>query len=167
MGIFGIGTILAPALGPTLGGILIDNFGWRYVFFVAVPFSIITIPLAMIFMPDRDKTKTDIPKFDWAGFLLASIFLSTLLAALSSGVREGWQSDYIISLFAVALFSFVLFIWWENTVKNPILELKIFLYGRFLAAAIVTLIVGFGLYGSTYLLPLFLQTLQGLSLIHI
>jgi len=162
MGIFGIGTILAPALGPTLGGILIDNFGWRYVFFVAVPFSIITIPLAMIFMPDRDKTKTDIPKFDWAGFLLASIFLSTLLAALSSGVREGWQSDYIISLFAVALFSFVLFIWWENTVKNPILELKIFLYGRFLAAAIVTLIVGFGLYGSTYLLPLFLQTLQGI-----
>lgn len=162
MGIFGIGVVLAPALGPTLGGYLIDNFSWRYVFFLAIPFSIVSIPLALMFMPKREGSGP-IPPFDWTGVVLSSVFLVTFLTALTNGHIEGWQSEYIVGMFGAAFMSLVLFIWWEHRVAHPMLNLRLFAHGRFLAAAIVTFVVGIGLYGSTYILPLFLQTLQGIT----
>jgi EmrB/QacA subfamily drug resistance transporter len=162
MGIFGIGVVLAPALGPALGGLLIDNYDWRYVFYLAVPFSVISIPLALMFMPPRDPDDP-IPRFDWVGVLLSSVFLVSLLTGLSNGERDGWQSDIIVMQMACAGFSIVLFIWWENRVEHPLLNLSLFTHGRFLAAAVVTFILGIGLYGSTYLVPLFLQTLQHIT----
>ena len=161
MGLFGIGVVLAPALGPTLGGLLIDNYNWRYVFFLAIPFAMVSIPLAMMFMPERDEG-VEIPGFDWAGCGLISVFLICFLVGLTDGQSEGWQSDYIVSLFSGAFVALVLFCWWELNTAHPLLELRIFTHGRFLASAIVTFVVGIGLYGSTYLLPLFLQTLQGI-----
>ncbi|MFN3236394.1 MAG: DHA2 family efflux MFS transporter permease subunit [Pseudomonadales bacterium] len=162
MGIFGIGVVLAPALGPTLGGLLIDNFDWRYVFYIAVPFAFVSIPLAMMFMPEREGGGP-IPKFDWLGAILSSIFLVALLTAFSNGQKEGWWSEYIVGLFGASFISLVVFIWWESQVEKPMLNLRLFLHFRFLAASIVTLVVGVGLYGSTYILPLFLQTLQGIT----
>lgn len=162
MGIFGIGVVLAPALGPTLGGYLIDNYDWRYVFFLAVPFSFISIPLAMMFMPERES-QGPIPRFDWTGVILSSIFLVTLLTALSNGQKEGWESTYIVTLLTFALMSLTAFIWWEGRIAAPMLNLRLFLNGRFVAASIVTLVIGLGLYGSTFLLPLFLQTLQNIT----
>lgn len=161
MGVFGIGVVLAPALGPTLGGLLIDNYDWRYVFFLAVPFSLISVPLAMMFMPERDGSGA-IPRFDWTGVVLSSIFLVTFLTALTNGQREGWESEYIVGLFGTSTICLTLFIWWESHVAHPMLNLRLFLHGRFLAAAVVTFVIGVGLYGSTFILPLFLQTLQGL-----
>jgi len=161
MGLFGIGVVLAPALGPALGGFLIDNLGWRYVFFLAIPFSIVSVPLALMFLPERDHAET-ITRFDWLGFILASIFLAPFLTALSNGQKEGWSSEYIVGMSGISFMSLVLFIWWECTVTSPMLDLGLFLHGRFLAASIVTLVVGVGLYGSTYLLPIFLQTQQGI-----
>jgi len=161
MGIFGIGVVLAPALGPALGGYLIDHFNWRYVFFLAIPFAIVSIPLALIFMPQRDNAETPDP-LDWVGFILASLFLVFSLTALSDGLREGWTSSYIITMFGISLIALIAFIWWESFVKNPLLDLRIFTYGRFLASALVTFIVGIGIYGSTYLVPLFLQNMQGI-----
>ncbi len=160
MGIFGIGVVLAPALGPTLGGFLIDNYDWRYVFFLAVPFAMVSVPLAMMFMPRRESDGPR-PSFDWTGVFLASIFLVALLTGLSDGQSEGWHSEYIVSLFGAALISGTLFVWWENRISNPMLNLALFANPRFLAASIVTFVIGIGLYGSTYLLPLFLQVLQG------
>lgn len=162
MGIFGIGVVLAPALGPTVGGFLIDNYDWRYVFFLAVPFSLISIPLAMMFMPVREGEGPR-PSFDWTGVALSSVFLVTLLTGLSDGQREGWYSDYIVLLFATSVISGTLFVWWENRIEKPMLNLALFANPRFVAASIVTLVIGVGLYGSTYLLPLFLQGLQGIT----
>lgn len=162
MGLYGIGVVLAPALGPTLGGFLIDNYNWRYVFFLAVPFSLIAVPLAMMFMPRREG-HGPIPKFDWTGVILSSVFLVCLLTALTNGQREGWESEYIVSLLGTALITGTLFIWWEARVDKPMLNLRLFLHGRFLAASIVTMVIGVGLYGSTFILPLFLQTLQGIT----
>ena len=161
MGLFGIGVVLAPALGPTLGGLLIDNYSWRYVFFLAVPFSMISIPLALMFMPGREKNPVTTP-FDWVGCGLISLSLVTILTALTNGQSEGWQSNYSVTLFAIAFLSFVAFAYWELNIQHPLLDVRIFGHLRFLASAIVTFIVGIGLYGSTYLLPLFLQTLQGI-----
>lgn len=162
MGIFGIGVVLAPALGPALGGYLIDNYDWRFVFFLAVPFSIVSVPLAMMFMPEREGVGPT-PRFDWTGVILSSVFLVTFLTALSNGHREGWESEYIVGLLGTAFITLVLFLWWEWRTDKPMLNLRLFLHGRFLAASIVTLVMGMGLYGSTYILPLFLQTLQGIS----
>ena len=162
MGIFGIGTVLAPALGPTVGGYLIDHYSWRYVFFMVVPFSLVSVPLALMFMPEREEPGPW-PRFDWTGVALLSVFLVTFLTALTNGQKEDWDSDYIVGLLGVAFYSFVLFLWWETRAAKPMLNLKLFLNGRFLAAAIVTLVLGIGLYGSTYLLPLFLQTLQHIT----
>jgi len=160
MGIFGVGAMFAPALGPTLGGYLIYAYDWRYVFFVGVPFSLITIPLAMMFMPNRDF-EGPTPRFDWIGSILMSTFLVAILTGLSDSLEYGWTSDYIVTCLACAFISGVLFIWWELQIDYPMLDLTLFTNLRFVAAAIVTVVIGGGLYASTYLLPLFLQILQG------
>lgn len=162
MGIFGIGIVLAPALGPTVGGYLIDQYDWRYVFFMVVPFSMVSIPLAMLFLPEREQ-RGPWPAFDWTGLILSSVFLVTFLTALTNGQKEDWDSDYIVGLLGISVMSLTSFLWWEGRTAKPMLNLALFTHGRFLAAAIVTLVLGIGLYGSTYLLPLFLQTLQRIT----
>ncbi len=162
MGLFAIGVVLAPALGPVLGGLLIDQLSWRYVFFIAIPFAMVSIPLAMVFLPQREPTART-PGFDWTGVVLLSVFLVSLLVALSDGPRDGFGDDRIALLLLIAAITGVAFMGWESRVKDPIFKLALFGHGRFLAAAIVTFVIGAGLFGSTYFLPLFLQTVQGLK----
>lgn len=162
MGLYGIGIILAPALGPTVGGALIENYDWRYVFFLGIPFTILAVPMALMFLPTRAKDRAP-AFFDWIGVILVTIALVTLLIGLTNGHKEGWDADYIVLCLGTTMISSTLFIWWELTCKEPILNLKLFLNGRFAAATIVTFVIGLGLYGSTFLVPLFIQILQGLD----
>jgi len=92
MGLYAVGVVLAPALGPAFGGLMVDGFGWRSVFFLAIPFAMIGLILGLIVMPGpaREGTKR---RFDAPGFILLIIALFALLTGLSSGQREGWQSD--------------------------------------------------------------------------
>ncbi|MBZ9566953.1 DHA2 family efflux MFS transporter permease subunit [Modicisalibacter tunisiensis] len=160
MGVYGIGVVLAPALGPTLGGLLVDSFSWRYVFFIALPFSLLGPFLALLFMPGRTHDGP-IRRFDWLGFALLTVFLVTLLDGLSSGQREGWRSDAILVEFSVAIVSVVAFVVWEFRTATPLLNLGLFSRRVFSSAAVVAFIFGAGIYGSTYLIPLFVQTIQG------
>src|SRR5688572_22858005 len=97
MGFFGMSVILGPALGPTLGGVMIEHFNWRYIFYVAVPIAALAALLGSMFMPEREEGSAS--RFDWTGFALLTVSLACLLTGLSSGQREGWHSDYIIALF--------------------------------------------------------------------
>lgn len=160
MGIYGIGVVLAPALGPTLGGVMVDNFSWRYVFFLAVPFCVVGLFLATLFMPGRSASGPA-RKFDWIGFGLMAVFLVTLLNGLSNGQRNGWYSDSILSDFAIAFVSGASFIAWELYTSAPMLNLKLFTNRIYAGASVVAFIFGAGIYGSTYLVPLFVQTIQG------
>lgn len=160
MGIYGIGVVLAPALGPTLGGIMVDSFNWRYVFFMAVPFCLVGLFLATLFMPGR-ATSGPPRKFDWLGFGLMTVFLATLLNGLSNGQRDGWFSDSILRDFAVAFISGIGFIVWELHTPAPMLNLKLFTSRVYAGASVVAFIFGAGIYGSTFLMPLFAQTIQG------
>lgn len=160
MGWFGMSVILGPALGPTLGGILIEHFNWRYIFYIAMPVSAVGILLGSMFLPEREDTRAA-SAFDWTGFLLLAVSLATLLAGLSNGQREGWSSDYILGLFAVAGFASVAFVCWELYTPQPLVELRVLASGEFTAAAAVACLFGAGLFGSTYLVPLFVQTVQG------
>lgn len=161
MGLMGVGTILAPALGPTMGGYLVDHLSWRWVFVTAVPFVVISLPMAKAFFPGREETGPR-PEFDWMGTLLCTLFIVGLLVGFAESQRHGWYQDHVILSLAVGVTAFIAWIGWEIYAPNPILEVRLFLNPRFLAAAIVTFTVGIGLYGSTYVFPLFLQSVSGL-----
>ena len=162
MGYFGISVILGPALGPTVGGVLIEHFNWRYVFFIAVPFSVAGMLLGSVFMPEREETDVR-ANFDWIGFLLMSTAFASMLIGLSNGQREGWYSDPILILWGLAITAAVAFFAWELHVPQPLVNLKVLANGRFAAAGAVAAIFGAGLFGSTYLVPLFVQTVQHLT----
>jgi len=162
MGMYGIGIVLAPALGPTVGGMLVDGLSWRYVFYVAIPFSVLAIVMANTFLPDREKTAKTVP-LDTLGLALLSIFLYCLLMGLSDGRRLGWDNLLIVGRLTTAALTGVGFIFWEQRCKNPLLDLTLFANPRFTAAAVVTVIFGAGIFGSTYLIPVFVQTVQHYS----
>lgn len=162
MGIFGIGVVLAPALGPWVGGLLVDSFNWRYVFHLGVPFAALGIALAQLLLPTRADTGPR-PGFDWIGFALLGFLLATLLSALSNGQRSGWDSDAILLEFALSGLAGAGFIWWERRTHKPMLDLRLFRVAPFAAASLVSFILGAGLFGTIYLLPVFVQTIQGLT----
>jgi len=162
MGIFGIGVVLAPALGPWIGGLLIDAFSWRYVFYLGLPFAALGIFLSALFLPTRTNDGPR-PGFDWVGFAVLSIFLGVLLNALTNAQREGWTSDAILLQFLIAALASVGFVWWEFKTTKPMLDMRLFQGLPFVSASLVSFIMGAGLFGSTYLVPLFVQTIQGLT----
>ena len=162
MGIFGVGVVLAPALGPWVGGLLIDAFDWRYVFYLGLPFAGLAIVMATLFLPGRDETGPR-PGFDWIGLAFLVVFLGTILNALTNAQRMGWGSDIILFQFAIAAISAFSFVYWEFHTSKPMLDLRLFTHVPFVAASVVAFIMGAGLFGSTYLVPLFVQTIQGLT----
>ena len=162
MGFFGMSVILGPALGPTLGGVMIEHFNWRAVFTVAVPASTVAILMGSLFLPEREESEAPV-RFDWPGFLLLVTGLGCLLSGLSNGQREGWHSNFIIALFAIAVLSATAFVLWELRAPRPLVNLKVLANPQFTSAATVAALFGVGLFGSTYLVPLFVQTVQHLT----
>lgn len=162
MGISSLGGVLAPAIGPTVGGVLIDTFSWHYVFYLGVPFSMVCVPLALLFLPDREGPRPDHP-LDWGGLVTLTVAITSLLIGLSNGQKEGWSSDYILACFAISVVFSGGFIYWERHTDHPLLDLQVFGYRQFLIMAIVCFVSGAGLYGSTYIVPLFLQLVQNLT----
>jgi EmrB/QacA subfamily drug resistance transporter len=139
-----------------MGGYLVDHLSWRWVFVAAVPFVIISLPLARTFFPARESAGPP-PPFDWMGTLLCSVFIVALLVGLTEGQRHGWYHDPAVLSLALGVVAFFAWVAWELYTPEPILEVRLFLNPRFVAAAVVTFTVGIGLYGSTYVFPLFLQ----------
>jgi len=162
MGFFGMSVILGPALGPTLGGVMIEHFNWRYIFYVAVPVCAIAVLMGSVFLPEREEGSARV-RFDWLGLVLLVAALACLLTGLSNGQREGWHSDYILGLFAIAILSAVGFVVWELRAPQPLVNLKVLANPQFTGAAVVAWLFGVGLFGSTYLVPLFVQTVQHLT----
>jgi EmrB/QacA subfamily drug resistance transporter len=162
MGVFGIGIVLAPAIGPWIGGLLVDAFNWRYVLYLGVPFACIAIVLAQLFLPVRTQTGPR-PRFDWIGLLLLCTFLGFALNALTDAQRRGWSSDAILVQSAIAALAAAGFVLRERYAAHPLLDLRLFTVLPFAAASLVSFVMGAGLFGSIYLLPLFVQTIQGLS----
>jgi MFS transporter, DHA2 family, multidrug resistance protein len=159
MGFFGMSVILGPAIGPTLGGVLIDLFNWRYIFFVPMGVSMIAILIGSLFLPGREG-KGKRARFDATGFILLSITVAALLTGLSNGQREGWNSDFVLGLFTLTLVCGGAFFVWSLHTDAPLVDLRVFGNARFAAASAVAVIYGAGIFGSTYLVPLFVQTVQ-------
>jgi EmrB/QacA subfamily drug resistance transporter len=160
MGIYGIGVVLAPALGPALGGWLTDNFNWRWVFYMGLPTSLAGMLLGLVFLPGRLGNGKPM-RFDFVGLLLLTLFLVVSLYAVANGQRAGWDSNLIVGLSSLGAILMLAFIVWELKTAQPLVNLTVFSVSRYAAATVVALIFGAGIYGSSYLVPLFLQTVQG------
>lgn len=160
MGIYGIGVVLAPAVGPTLGGWLIDSYDWRWVFYMGLPTSIAGMLLGSIVLPGRLGDGKPL-RFDFVGLLLLSLFLAFSLYTVANGQREGWDSNLIAATSCSGVIFLLAFIGWELKAPEPLVNLTVFGVSRYAAAAMVALIYGAGIYGSSYLIPLFVQTVQG------
>ena len=162
MGLFGFAVILGPAMGPALGGLLIDLFNWRYIFYIPIPLAAIGMLLGSLFMPEREES-TVRPNFDWVGLFLLTASIGCVLTGLSNGQREGWQSDYVLGLIGTSIVAGAAFVAWELLTLHPLVELRVLAGARFAAAACVALIMGAGLFGTVYLVPLFVESVQGFT----
>lgn len=158
MSMYGMGVVLAPALGPAIGGYLVDVFSWRAIFFVTMPFCIAAACLVPRFMPEREPGAGR-PAFDWIGITLLTLSLFALLDGFLSGHRQGWGSAAFLWRAAISLTGGAAFIFWELSTPHRMLELRLFHEPGFAAASLVALAYGMGLYGSTYVVPLFVQTI--------
>lgn len=159
MGIFSLGVVLAPALGPTVGGMLIDNYSWRHVFFMGPPLCAVGAALSLVFLPGYSGQGKK--PFDLPGFVFLCVTVAAFLTALSNGQREGWDSRFVLGAFCLSAGAGAAFVWRESSCRDPLLALGVYRNPRFLAASVVAFILGMGLFGSTYLIPLFVQTVQG------
>src|SRR4030081_1912728 len=162
MGVFGLGVVFAPAIGPTLGGLMIEYFSWRYVFFISLPFCLIAAVMGLMFMPTR-AIPNRIPPFDWLGFALLCAGLFGLMTGIADGQREGWASDVIVLRLVIGAVAGVAFVLWELHTPRALLDVRIFANLEFSAAALIAFIFGAGLMGSTYIMPVFVQTIIGFT----
>lgn len=154
----GIGAMMAPMIGPTVGGYLVDYLSWRWIFYVnLIPGIVATLLAWAILRPNLTK-KVD---FDVWGFSLMATFLTTALLALSQGNSKGWGTPYIIGLFAVAFVTFGLFLIVALWRRHPVVYLDLFKFRTYAMGNVASVIMGIGLFGGMFLLPVFLQTLMG------
>ena len=160
-GVFGIVIVFAPTVGPTLGGYIVDSVNWRYIFYINLPVGILTFFLAMSFVNEFKKL---VPKtFDFWGFAGLATFLGCLLIALTDGQREGWNSDYILSLFGISILGLLIFLLISPRAKTPILNISLFRNFHFLVIALLNVARSVALFGRMFLLPMFFQNLIGYS----
>ena len=162
MGIYGVGVIVAPAVGPTLGGWLTDQYSWPWIFYVNVPIGIINLLLVQEFIHDPHYLVRQKGRIDWTGIGLMAVGLGSLQLMLEKGQEKDWFASSLIVWFAVlAVVGLGLFIWRELTVDRPAVDLKILKNLPFASGTALGGVLGMGMYGTLFLLPVFLQNLLG------
>ncbi|MDM0039619.1 MFS transporter [Variovorax sp. J22G21] len=171
-GIFGMGVVLAPAIGPSIGGVLVDLFGWRSIFFMVVPFCLASLWLAYKFVPTTAPGGVAAAReggLDWRGLLLGTVGTLCLLNGLVE--LRGDAPLQAGLLLAGALVSLAVFVWWQKRLETgggtPLMNMALFGYRQFAMGSIVAFIYGTALFGSTYLLPVYMQVALHLSASHV
>jgi EmrB/QacA subfamily drug resistance transporter len=161
IGLWGVAAMVAPALGPTLGGYMIQYYSWRWLFFINVPIGIFAVIMGRILL--QESARQQGLKFDTLGSLFSITFFGSLLLALSKGQSEGWTSPFIVSLLFVSAASLLLLVWVELGVKQPVMDIRIFKNVRFTVSVIASSLVQMGMLGGMFLTPLYLQNVQSMT----
>lgn len=161
--IYGLGVIIGPTLGPPLGGYIVDNYSWPYIFYINIPIGIVATLLTLSFVRSpKYAEKRKAKDVDWIGIILLAIFVGSLQYILERGHEEDWfDSKSITFLTATAVIGFILFLWRELTFRYPIVELRVLKNGNLRIGTVMSFILGFGLYGSTFVVPLYTQSILG------
>lgn len=162
MAAFGMGVVMAPILGPVVGGWITDNWSWRWVFYINLPGGLLALALALLFIHDPKYIKRSTFRIDTWGLFLLTVGLGCLQIVLDKGEREDWfSSDFIVILSIVAVVALAAFVVVELTVEHPVVNLRVFKHKNFAAGTINMFAGFFCLFGSIVLLPLYLQNLMG------
>lgn len=165
LGFWAIASAASVSFGPSIGGYLVDNLNWNYIFYVNVPVGVIALFVTVVLQKEY-KARTVQP-FDIPGFITSGIFLPLFMYGLSevnsSTNTQGWNSPVVLGSMWISALMFILFIYIELTVKHPLINLRIFKDRNFTLANVMMFIFGVGMFGSTFLIPLYLQNNLGYS----
>lgn len=169
--VYGITTVMAPAIGPTIGGWITDTFTWRWIFLINVPVGVLSIYLTsrLVFDPphfaqQREALKARGFKIDYIGFALLSLGFGCLQIMLDKGQQEDWfDSQFIVAMAVLSVSCLLVLPFWELRQRDPMLDVRLLAQRNFLVSNVLIFMLGFILFGSTVLLPLFVQSLLGYS----
>ena len=167
--LFGMGVIIGPTIGPTLGGYIVDNYDWPWIFYVNVPVGILAAIFTLLFIRDPDRIRFALPRplreIDWAGIGLLILGVGSLQYVLEQGESKDWFEDPNIVVFAaLAAVGIVGFIGRELTARQPIVDLRVLTKNRNLAVgAFLSFVLGFGLFASIFVFPIFTQRILGFT----
>jgi len=163
MAIFGMGVMVGPTLGPTLGGWITDNFNWPWIFYINVPLGIFAAVMAWAYVPDAEHQERS-DTIDYWGILLLAIGVGSLQWMLERGERYDWfESRFVTTLAVVAVVSLVGLVWRELTIEEPVIDFRVLKSRQLAAGTAIAAVLGFALYGSVFILPVFLQQLHGFT----
>ncbi|WP_290635695.1 DHA2 family efflux MFS transporter permease subunit [Aquisalimonas sp.] len=162
VGLFGLGVILGPAVGPAIGGVLVDLTGWRAVMLLPAPTAVAGGVLALFFVP-RGRVSGRRPQLDWLSVMVLAIAVTALLWAMVSGQRLGWTHAPVLAALALVPVLAIGFVARQLLARDPLLDPRLYRVPAFAAGSTIALLFGAGLFGSTYLIPLFVQEIQGMT----
>ena len=157
LALFGLGVMVGPTLGPTLGGWLTDQYNWPWIFYINLPIGIIAATMVIVYVHDsvhHTKSKT----IDYTGIVLLSICICSLQYVLEHGQREDWFDSRLITMLAVtSVVSGILLVWRELTIEEPVIDFRVLRHREMAVGTIIGIVFGLGLLGSVFILPIFLQ----------
>ena len=166
MALYSMGVVVAPTVGPVLGGWLTDTYGWPWIFYVNVPVGILGVCLAAMVLHDPPYMQRQLARIDVVGIGLLAIGLTALQLFLERGERENWfDSSFIVTTALIALVALLLLVGWELWVEEPIINLRVLRNMPLAAGTCLGFVFGITLFGSLFMLPLFLQRLRGYSVL--
>ena len=164
MAIFGMGAMVGPAIGPTLGGWIVDNASWPLIFYINVPIGIVAFLMTLAFIPNPKYIARPKGGIDWTGLSLLTVGLASLQFVLEQGERDDWfQSNTIVIMSVISVAALVIFIFKALRDKHPIVDLQVFKFRSFSIGSFLGIVMGFGLFGTALILPLFFQTMLGFT----
>jgi DHA2 family multidrug resistance protein len=160
---FGVGVVMGPTIGPTIGGYITDNLSWPWIFYVNLPIGAVAVLMTLAFIREP-LHKRAVQGIDWGGILLLAVGIGSLQILLERGERLDWfSSPLIISLTIISAFSLVSFVFWELSRDHPVVDLCVLKHRSLALGTVFTFILGFGLYSSLFIFPVFVQNLLGFS----
>jgi len=164
MAFWALGIVVAPMLGPVLGGWITDSYSWRWLFYINIPVGVIAVTMVSWFVFDPPYIRRGEGGVDYWGMGFLAIGIGALQIMLDKGQEEDWlASHFIVVLLVMCLAALVLFVLRELAIAHPVVDLRIFKNGTYSTGVFMMTVLGFVLYGSTVMLPLWLQTLMGYS----
>jgi DHA2 family multidrug resistance protein len=162
-GIFSLGIIIGPSIGPVLGGYIVDNLSWQWIFYVNIPVGLLAALLSYMYLRPTKKSE-DGRKIDWLGIFLLAIGVGAVQIVLERGQTDDWfAANYIVLLTIISILALSILIWWELKIEHPVINLRVLKSTTLSISAIMTFVLGFGLFSAVFVFPLYSQRIIGYS----
>ncbi|OOQ62211.1 DHA2 family efflux MFS transporter permease subunit [Mucilaginibacter pedocola] len=162
-GIFSLGIIIGPSIGPVMGGYIVDNLSWQWIFYVNIPIGLMAALLSYMYLRPSEGSK-DNRRIDWLGIFLLTVGVGALQIVLERGETDDWfAANYIIVLSIVSAIALSALVWWELTTEHPVINFRVLKSATLSISAIMTFVLGFGLFSAVFVFPLYAQRIIGYS----